>query len=302
MKKPILLIMAAGMGSRYGGLKQIDPVDKEGNIILDYSIYDAINAGVEEVVCIIKKDNLEVFEELVGSKLKEKVKLHYAFQTPELPEGFAIPEGRVKPWGTGHAVLSAKEFIDGPFIVINADDFYGRTAFKLVFDSLCNNSDEHEHSMVGFELGKTLTENGHVARGVCDVDSEGNLINIVEHTHIEKTANGARFTEDGENFADIELDKTVSMNLWGFRKSIIDEFDKYFKLYLKENLPKNPLKCEFYINIVPDILIKEGKAKIKVLKTPERWFGVTYKADKPFVMESIQKMKDEGIYPQELWK
>lgn len=290
------------MGSRYGGLKQIDPVDNEGNIILDYSIYDAVQAGIEEVVCIIKRENLSIFKEVVGAKLKGKVKLHYAFQDMVLPEGFAVPEGRVKPFGTAHAVLSAKEFVDGPFIVINADDFYGREAFSKMVDFLSTHDKETEHAMVGFELEKTLTENGHVARGVCQLDENNYLVDLIERTQIEKIDGVTSYTEDGKNYIALPHNAKVSMNFWGFQKQMIAEYEKQFPIFLAENLEKNPLKCEYFITIVPDKLIKEKKASIKVLHTSQRWFGVTYKEDKEFVMQSIQKMKDEGIYPQKLWK
>jgi len=302
MKKPILLIMAAGMGSRYGGLKQVDPVDKEGYMILDYSIYDAVQAGIEEVVCIIKKENLEIFEDRIGRKIKDKVKLHYAFQGNDLPEGFAVPEGRVKPFGTAHAVISAKEFVDGPFIVINADDFYGREAFVKMYDFLTTHTEENLHAIVGFELNKTLTENGHVARGICHVDNQHMLADIVERTQIERYDGRTCFTEDGTNYVPLEDDTIVSMNFWGFQKSMMQQYIDYFPSFLVENLSKNPLKCEYFITLVPDRLVKSGKASIQVLRTTQRWFGVTYKEDKQFVMDGIQKMKDEGVYPQKLWE
>lgn len=302
MKKPILLIMAAGMGSRYGGLKQIDPVDKEGNIILDFSIYDAVQAGIEEVVCIIKKENLKLFEEVIGNKIKGKVKLHYAFQGNELPEGFSVPEGRVKPFGTAHAVMSAKKYVDGPFIVINADDFYGRDAFQKMVVFLTSTDNPTEHAIVGFELNKTLTDNGHVARGVCQVDENNMLLDIVERTQIEKHEGKTCYTEDGKNYIELPDDTIVSMNFWGFQKSMMQEYVDYFPTYLAENLEKNPLKCEYFITIVPDRLIKAKKANIKVLQTAQRWFGVTYKEDKEHVMQAIQNMKNEGVYPQKLWE
>ncbi len=302
MKKPVLLIMAAGMGSRYGGLKQIDPVDAEGNIILDYSIYDAVQAGIEEVICIIKRENLDLFEERIGQKIKDKVKLHYAFQGNDLPEGFRVPEGRVKPFGTAHAVISAKEYVDGPFIVINADDFYGRDAFVKMYDFLTTHTDENAHAIVGFELNKTLTDNGHVARGVCQVDHNHMLVDIVERTQIEKHNGKTCYTEDGANYTPLADDTIVSMNFWGFQKGMMQQYIDFFPTFLKENLEKNPLKCEYFITLVPDKLIKEKKASIKVLQTAQRWFGVTYKEDKQFVMDALQNMKNKGVYPQKLWE
>ncbi len=302
MKKPILVIMAAGMGSRYGGLKQIDPVDKEGHLIIDYSIYDAIKAGVEEVVCIIKPENRETFEERIGKQLEGKVKLSYAYQTPDLPKGFEIPEGRVKPWGTAHAVLCAKDYINSSFIVINADDFYGRTAFETVFNYLQGEQNPTKHSMVAYKLINTLTENGHVARGVCTVDNDDNLVTITERTHIEMRENGGAYTEDGENFTFLEANTPVSMNLWGFQHSILDAIESNFEAFLRENLPKNPLKCEYFLPFVPDLLLKAGKASVKVLHTSEKWYGVTYKEDKPKVMAAIEDMKNKGLYPRYLWR
>lgn len=290
------------MGSRYGGLKQIDPVDKEGNIILDFSIYDAVQAGIEEVVCIIKKENLELFEEVIGNKIKGKVKLHYAFQGNDLPKGFTVPEGRIKPFGTAHAVMSAKEYVDGPFIVINADDFYGRDAFQKMYNFLTSTDNPTKHAIVGFELNKTLTDNGHVARGVCHVDENNMLIDIVERTQIEKHKGKTCYTEDGQNYIVLADDTIVSMNFWGFQKSMMQEYIDYFPTYLAENLEKNPLKCEYFITIVPDKLVKANKASIKVLQTAQKWFGVTYKEDKKHVMQAIQNMKDEGVYPQKLWE
>lgn len=307
MKKPVLVVMAAGMGSRYGGLKQIDPVDKEGHIIMDFSIFDAVKAGFEKVVFIIKKENEQDFRSAIGDRLSEKIKVSYVFQElTNLPEGYAVPEGRVKPWGTGHAIMSCVGEIDGPFVVINADDFYGSHAFQMAYDYLTTHQDEdgiYRYMMVGYRLENTLTDNGHVARGVCEMDAHGYLADIHERTHIEKRGNGAAYTEDeGKTWIPISGDATVSMNMWGFSESILGELKKRFSAFLEENLEKNPLKCEYFLPFVVDELLKEGRATVAIEKSQDKWFGVTYKEDKPMVMAAIQNLKDQGVYPAHLWK
>ena len=302
MKKPVLVVMAAGMGSRYGGLKQIDPVDKEGHIIMDFSIFDAVKAGFEKVVFIIKKENEQDFRAAIGDRLSEKIKVSYVFQElTNLPEGYVVPEGRVKPWGTGHAIMSCMGEIDGPFVVINADDFYGSHAFQVAYDYLTTHQDEegiYRYMMVGYRL-----ENGHVARGVCEMDAQGYLADIHERTHIEKRGNGAAYTEDeGKTWIPISGDATVSMNMWGFSESILGELQSRFSAFLEENLKKNPLKCEYFLPFVVDELLKEGRATVAVEKSQDKWFGVTYKEDKPMVMAAIQNLKDQGVYPAHLWK
>lgn len=306
MKKPVLVVMAAGMGSRYGGLKQIDPIDKEGHIIMDFSIFDAVKAGFEKVVFIIKKENEQDFREAIGDRLSKQIEVAYVFQDiNNLPEGYEVPEGRVKPWGTGHAILSCLDVIDGPFAVVNADDYYGSHAFKMAYDYLTANEDDdfYRYMMVGYKLENTLTENGHVARGVCVTDEEGNLVTIHERTRIEKRGEGAAYTEDdGATWVELPEGSTVSMNMWGFSASILKELKDRFPKFLEENLEKNPLKCEYFLPFVVDELLGEGKAKVKVLKSMDKWYGVTYKEDKPFVMEAIQGLKDSGLYPQKLWE
>ena len=307
MKKPALVVMAAGMGSRYGGLKQIDPVDKEGDIIIDFSIYDAVQAGFEKVVFIIKKENETDFRAAIGDRMSKHVQVEFVFQDlHNLPEGFAVPEGRVKPWGTGHAIMSCMDVINGPFAVINADDYYGRHAFKMAYDFLTENQDEngvYQYMMVGYKLENTLTDNGHVARGVCVTDEEGYLKDINERTHIEKRNGGAAYTEDdGATWNELPMDATVSMNMWGFSASILKELKDRFPAFLEENLEKNPLKCEYFLPFVVDELLVEKKATVKVLKSMDKWYGVTYKEDKPVVVAAVQKMKDEGLYPQKLWE
>ena len=305
MKEPVLVVMAAGMGSRYGGLKQIDPVDKEGHIIMDFSIYDAVRAGFKKVVFIIKKENEEAFRAAVGDRLSRILDVVYVFQDiNDLPEGYTPPADRKKPWGTGHAVLSCRNVIDGPFAVINADDYYGVQAFRLAYDFLskAEDDDKYRYMMVGYHLSNTLTENGHVARGVCVTDDDGMLLNIHERTRIEKRDGGAAYTEDeGATWTGLPDDTIVSMNMWGFTGSFLSELEKRFPAFLDKNLAENPLKCEYFLPFVVDELIRENKASVKVFATPERWFGVTYKEDKPVVEAGIQELKDKNVYPQHLW-
>lgn len=305
-KKPVLVIMAAGMGSRYGGLKQIDPMDNDGHIIMDFSIFDAVRAGFEKVVFIIKRQNEKDFKEVIGRRIEKKVQVEYVFQDLDnLPSGYTVPEGRVKPFGTGHAILSCKDVIDGPFAVINADDYYGVSAFKAIYDYLDSHQDDdkYRYAMVGYILENTLTDNGHVARGVCETDENHYLAGITERTHIEKKDDGTYYTEDdGQTWYKIKEGSIVSMNFWGFSESILKELDDRFSKFLDENLEKNPLKCEYFLPTVVNELLDEGKATVKVLKSADRWYGVTYKEDKAFVMEAIQKFKDSGIYPKKLWE
>lgn len=306
MKKPVLIIMAAGMGSRYGGLKQIDPVDEYGNIIMDFSIYDAVKAGFEKVIFIIKKENEQDFKEKIGNRMEQRIQVEYVYQDIEnLPDGFAVPEGRVKPWGTAHAVLSCLPVVDGPFAVINADDYYGQQAFQMIYDQLLNHedTDKFQYTMVGYLLENTLTENGHVARGVCETDGSGKLTRITERVRIEKHEDGPAFTEDdGASWTSLAGDAVVSMNMWGFTKSMMAEIRDRFAAFLTENLDKNPLKCEYFLPFVVDELIREGKAEVTVLKSRDRWYGVTYREDKPVVVKAVQSLKDQGLYPQKLWE
>ena len=304
MKKPALVILAAGMGSRYGGLKQIDPVDPQGHIIMDFSIYDALEAGFDKVVFIIKKATEAVFKESIGNRVAEKVQVEYVYQELEkLPAGFQVPEGREKPFGTGHAILCCKEVLDGPFAVINADDYYGKHAYKAIYDYLASHQDgdgKYQYAMVGYDLKNTLTENGHVARGICRTDGNGFLAEICERTHIEKRGEQAFFTEDdGATWVEIPMDSTVSMNIWGFSGSILKELELGFENFLKTELPANPLKAEYYLPMAVGDLLKAGKAEVQVLNSRDRWFGVTYKEDKEMVMEAIAGLKAQGAYPEE---
>lgn len=304
MKEPTLVIMAAGMGSRYGGLKQIDPVDEYGNKIIDFSIFDAVRAGFKKVIFIIKKENEQDFRTCIGDIVKDHIEVQYVYQElTNIPEGFSVPEGRVKPWGTAHAVLCCKDVIDGPFTVINADDFYGKEAFEKIYNYLINNSDDekYRYAMVGYALENTLTENGSVSRGVCTKDADGFLSDIVERTKIVKTEKGAAYIENETEYTDIAGDVPVSMNFWGFTESFLGELEKAFLEFMKNGVESNPLKAECFLPFVVDELIKADKATVKVLSSDDKWFGVTYKEDKPFVVESIKALKDKGIYPEKLW-
>lgn len=305
MQKTQLIIMAAGLGSRFGGLKQMAPVDNEGHIIIDYSIFDAVRAGFDEIIIIVKPENEQLFRETIADRIGDKAKIIFVHQKADvLPEGYAIPEGRVKPWGTAHAVLCAKDVVDAPFCVINADDFYGAEAFEKMHDFLANNKDDSQLSMVGYLIRNTLTENGSVSRGVCETDEKGEYMTaITERTTIIMQGDGAAYTEDGgETYTFLPGDTAVSMNCWGFPASIMQEFVNRFEPFLKENLPKNPLKCEYFLPLIPDQLSKEGKAKVRLLKTTEKWYGITYSADLPDVQNAIEQMKQQGKYPRELWK
>ena len=302
-KKPVLVVMAAGMGSRYGGLKQIDPVGVCGEAILDFSLFDAYEAGFETAVIIIKEAIKDDFMELVGKRLEKcPMEIRYAYQELEkLPEGYTVPEGRTKPWGTSHAILCARAEIDGaPFAVVNADDYYGKDAYKVIYNFLANNEDGEKFSycMVGYELGKTVTDNGSVARGVCVTNEEGYLVTVTERTKIEKYEGGIHFTEDdGATWTELTEDTTVSMNLWGFTESFIDEAEATFPAFLDVVIGKNPGKAEFFLPSTVSKLLAEDRATVKVLHSADKWYGVTYAADKPVVVAALKEMTAEGKYP-----
>lgn len=308
MKKPILVVMAAGMGSRYGGLKQIDPVGCEGEAILDYSLFDAHEAGFDTAVIIIKEAIKKDFMETVGARLeKAPLEIRYAYQElDKLPAGYAVPEGRTKPWGTCHAVVCAREAIgDAPFAVINADDYYGKAAFKEIYNYLSAHADDdkYRYCMVGYELGKTVTDNGSVARGVCQVNGEGFLESVVERTKIEKQADGViRFTEDGSTWICLPEKTTVSMNMWGFTPSFAAESEARFPAFLDKALAENPMKGEYFLPSTVSALLAEDKATVKMLYSPDKWYGVTYAADKPVVVAALKTMTEQGLYPDGLWK
>jgi NDP-sugar pyrophosphorylase family protein len=293
--------MAAGMGSRFGGLKQITPVDDHGHSIIDYSMYDAWRAGFRKIVFIIKHQIEADFKEAVGKRMEAYFDVKYVFQeVDQLPEGFSVPEGREKPWGTGHAILCAKEAIDGPFAVLNADDYYGQTAMQTIYNYLREDHAPNEHAMVGYLVRNTVTESGSVARGVCEVEN-GYLKNITERTQIYKRGEDAAYTEDGENFVHLPGDTVVSMNLWGFSRQMLDQFTGRFPAFLDENLPKDPLKCEYYLPTVANAQIQEGLGRIRVLETREAWYGVTYREDLASVQAAVAAMKAQGLYPEQLW-
>ena len=301
MIKPTLVVMAAGMGSRFGGLKQMTPVDPQGDSILHFSLYDAYRAGFGKVVFIIKKSIEEAFREKVLPGLDRYLEVACVNQEVDfLPEGFTVPEGREKPWGTAHAVLCAKDEIPGPFAVINADDFYGRHAFETIAGFLSQPHEPGEYAMVGYLLRNAMTDNGYVARGVCETKN-GFLTGVTERTHIEKRGNDAAYTEDGEHFVPLSGDTIVSMNLWGFSPMILEEIERRFPIFLRENLAKNALKCEFYLPSIANAQIQENTATIRVLHTDETWYGVTYREDLASVQEAIAKMRAEGKYPEHLF-
>ena len=306
MNKPVLVVMAAGMGSRYGGLKQLDPVGNHGQLIIDYSIYDARRAGFETVVFVIKHEIEDAFKAAIGDRLSRVMDVKYAYQDlTDLPEGYAVPEGRVKPWGTAHAILAARKVIDGPFAVINADDCYGPQGFKAIYDYLSAHPDRegcYEYAMVGYLVGNTVTENGYVARGVCEEDEDGYLLKVTERTHIAKDGENARYTEDeGRTWVELPGDTIVSMNLWGFTRSFLTEAEARFPAFLDRALAENPLKGEYFLPSVVTQLLEEGKARVKVLRSHDKWYGVTYKEDKPMVVSALAEKTAQGLYPDDLW-
>lgn len=304
MIKPALVIMAAGIGSRYGGIKQIDPVGPNGEMIIDYSIYDALKAGFKKIVFVIKKDIEDIFKEKVGHRIEQTVDTSYVFQSMEdVPQGFKVPFDRSKPWGTGHAVLSCRSVVDAPFAVINADDFYGYSSFKVLYDYLKDAKDQNgifQYCMAGYKLENTLTEHGYVARGICMVDNEGYLQEIRERIKIKRFFDGTKYTEDGERWFVIPEGSTVSMNIWGFTPSLFQELEARFPQFLQSN-NENIINAEYFLPSVVDSLIGEGKARVKVLPSYERWYGVTYQDDKPAVKLAISNFIRQGAYPEKLW-
>ena len=305
--KPILVVLAAGMGSRYGGLKQIDPVGSYGEAILDYSLFDAYEAGFETAVIIIKKMIEKDFMDTVGKRLQKcPMEIRYAYQElDKIPDGCAVPAGRTKPWGTSHAVLCAKEAIgDAPFAVVNADDYYGKQAYRVLYDFLRTaQAGKGDYSMVGYALGKTVTENGSVARGVCSVNEAGYLTHIVERTKIEKYEGGIHFTaDDGKTWEDLAEDTPVSMNMWGFTTDFLTAVEQDFPRFFREEVPANPEKAEMFLPMTVGNMLKDGSCTVKVLRTNDKWFGVTYAADKPVVVAALKTMAEQGLYPDGLWK
>ena len=301
MNQPTLVILAAGMGSRYGGMKQIDGVGNHGEPIIEFSIYDAKQAGFENVVLIIKRDHEEAFKQALTNKLEGKINVRFAYQDMcNIPEGFTVPEGRVKPWGTTHALLACKGIVDGPFAIINADDFYGRDAYKVIYDFLTTEVKDNQYAMVGYPCINTLTDNGTVTRGLCQEDENKCLASIVEIQKIAKKDGHAVYEDNGE-WKEISDTSLVSMNFWGFTPAIFKDMEEIFAKFLQEHLEENPLKCEHVIPTAVGTLVAENKCSVKMLSSKDAWFGVTYKEDKPNVMQKIQEMKDAGIYPDQLW-
>lgn len=306
MKNPVLVILAAGMGSRYGGLKQIDPMDEWGHLIIDFSLYDAKRAGFEKVIFIIKKEMEEEFKEVIGKRMEQQMEVSYAFQDIHaLPSGFRLPTDRSKPWGTAHALLSTIEQIDGPFAVINADDYYGLNAFQSLYDHLksMHDDEKYRYSMVAYRLKNTVTEHGSVARGICEMTTDDRLISVTERTKIEKKENYIAYSEDdGKTWTELDGDTLVSMNMWGFSPSILQEIKDRFPAFLQTAAVINPLKSEFYLPSVVSELLQEEKASVTVLQSKDQWYGVTYREDKEMVVKAIRQMKKEGIYPEKLWE
>ena len=306
MEKPVLVVLAAGIGSRYGGLKQMDSVGSFGQCLIDYAIYDARRAGFKKVIFVIKKELETDFREMVGSRISRGIEVAYAFQNMEdLTEGVDIPDARSKPWGTTHAVLAARALINGPFAVINADDYYGPEAFRVLYDYLANHTDRpdcFQYAMVGYHLGKTLSDSGGVTRGLCRTNRDGLLENIVEQQDIEREGEGGRFsTDNGQSWNYLTGNTLVSMNFWGFQRSFLDEAEKRFPLLLRRALAHHPEKGEVQLPVMVADLLDRGRAQVRVLSSGEQWFGVTYREDKPLVVAALREKTEQGLYPENLW-
>ncbi|MGI6766608.1 MAG: sugar phosphate nucleotidyltransferase [Lentihominibacter sp.] len=305
IKEPTLIIMAAGMGSRYGGLKQVDKITEAGEIILDFSLYDAMMAGFNRVIFVIREEHRDIFKELVDERAGRFMKIEYAYQDlKDIPEGIEIPEGRVKPWGTSHAILACRDLIDGPFAVINADDYYGPGGFVSIYNYLSEHEDGEKYAwcMAGYKLENTITDNGHVTRGICETDENGFLTQITERAKIMRRPEGICYTEDdGETWHRLPEETLVSMNFWGFTASMMDELRKGIDEFFANEVSANPLKSEYLLPHSVDKLIKAGKARVKVLTCGDKWCGITYREDKENVRDQLQSKKDKGDYPEKLW-
>lgn len=304
MNKPVLVVMAAGMGSRYGGLKQIEPIGPNGEIIVDYALYDAIRAGFQSVVFIIRGELEQTFHEVIGKRVSDYMKVQYVHQSiTDLPAGRVFPVGRIKPWGTGHAVLACRKAVDAPFAVIGSDDYFGPESFKRIYDFLAEpprDSAVYQYGMVGYRLANTVSEYGSVARGVCELDGEGYLTGVRERTRIEKRPDGIAYSEDdGSTWVPLPGESIVSMNMWGFQPSMFHELERSFEEFLDRNAD-NPIKSEFFLPDVPNRLIQEGKARVKVLETNDKWYGVTYREDRDAVAAAFRAMHESGLYPSPL--
>lgn len=305
MTKPVLLIMAAGMGSRYGGLKQLDPVGENNQMIIDYSIYDARRAGFERVVFVIKREIEAGFKALVGDRVAREMEVSYVFQEKEdLPAGYAVPADRTKPWGTAQAVLAARHVVDGPFAVINADDYYGPEAFRVIYDYLAHHRDRpdcFQYAMVGYHLGKTVTEHGGVTRGICHLSQDGLLEEVEERAGIEKDGDGGRYAAQDGSWVHLDGKTLVSMNFWGFQRSFLDEAMARFPLFLDRILDQDPIRGECYLPILVTDMLSRGRAQVRMLSTADKWYGVTYREDKPAVVEALREKTEQGLYPENLW-
>lgn len=302
--EPTLIIMAAGLGSRFGGLKQMAAVDGEGQVILDYSAYDAVQAGFQNIVCVLKKDLEADFHRRVGGRIARKCSLRYVFQAlSDLPEGFSVPAGRQKPWGTAHAVRAARAVVNGPFAVINADDFYGRGAFRALYDFLSAENDGRTHCLVAYKLKNTLTENGTVARGICAAGEDGRLLSVTERTAIRGPAERPSYTQDGGGtWLPLDPDAPVSLNTWGFQRGFFEEIEARFGQFLTEELPRNPAGAEFFLPGVVNACLAAGTGRVRVLPTDEVWHGVTYREDLPALRDALARLRREGLYPRRLWE
>lgn len=303
MKKPVLVILAAGMGSRYGGLKQIDGVGTHGEPIIDFSIYDAHEAGFDKVVLIIRREHEEAFRKNLTDKVSRHMEVEFVYQDlHDVPEGIAVPEGREKPWGTTHALLACRN-LDAPFAIINADDYYGKDAYRVIYNFLANEVRDGEYGMVGYVLENTLTDHGTVSRAVCRTNENGMLQEIVECPKIAKEGDHAKLTrDDGETWEPIEQGSLVSMNFWGFTPKIFEQCETIFNEFIRKGIAENPMKCEHVIPTAIGTLLERGECTVKVLTSHDRWFGVTYKEDKPYVMNCLKEYKEKELYPDDLWK
>ena len=305
-KEPTLVIMAAGMGSRYGGLKQVDTITDTDEIIVDFSLYDAMLAGFDRAIFIIREEHRDLFREVIDERAGRFMKIEYAYQKiDDIPQGVAVPEDRKKPWGTAHAVLSCRDMIDGPFAVINADDYYGPDGFAAIYEYLTTHEDgeKQEYCMVGYKLENTVTENGTVSRGVCTIDENGNLADVTERTKIKEVDGRISYTEDeGETWIPLPDGTIVSMNFWGFTAGMMNELKDGMDEFFETKFISDPVKSECYLPAVADNLIKTGKANVKVLNSSDAWYGITYPEDKEDVKNALESMKDKGLYPPKLCK
>lgn len=305
MSKPILIVMAAGLGSRYGGLKQMEPIGNNGEWIIDYSLYDAWQAGFEKVIFIVREENLQDFKDTIGKRVSHKLQVEYAVQKLEdIPEGFTVPENRQRPWGTGHAAYSARHLVDGsPVMIINADDYYGKDGFKAIYNHLSSNTGKDAYAMVGYHLINTVSKHGHVSRGICYVDDQGYLAEITERTNIRVFDEGIKYSEDnGKSWINLSDDTIVSLNCWGFSGEVFSEMEALFKEFFENQVSVNPTKAEFYLPDVAESILTSGKGRFKILTSTEEWYGVTYQEDTTRVANALDAKKAQGEYPQDLWK